>query len=237
MARVLLVGAKSQDVSFMKGFKMLLQSTGQIAEVIGQDRDRVSYAIRKTGVRTVGRAGLLRLFPQSAVGTVQEFLKSRQGDIGMRRDRRRRRAARSFGRVTGTAAGALQPGDYPRRACASIKRHQEELGAVALSWLHCLDDGEAAGRLRLLGAALRRYVGLRVGKGVACRALPGVPESNGDGAESTNADRAQVVAAPVSESPVKPGDGIDREPSPSRCHSMDRQHAGDCPQALPASAL
>ncbi|MBN1509079.1 MAG: hypothetical protein JW955_19695 [Sedimentisphaerales bacterium] len=57
---------------------MVVLSTGQIAEEIGQDRDRVSYAIRKAGIKPIGRAGLVRLFPQSAVGKVQEFLKSRQ---------------------------------------------------------------------------------------------------------------------------------------------------------------
>jgi hypothetical protein len=57
---------------------MLLLSTGQIAEQIGEDRDRVSYAIRKAGIKPVGRAGLVRLFPQSAVSAVEEFLKSRQ---------------------------------------------------------------------------------------------------------------------------------------------------------------
>ncbi len=58
---------------------MLVLSTGQIAEEIGQDRDRVSYAIRKVGVKPVGQAGLVRLFPQSAANTVREFLESRQG--------------------------------------------------------------------------------------------------------------------------------------------------------------
>lgn len=58
---------------------MLLLSSGQIAEQIGEDRDRVSYAIRKAGVEPIGRTGLVRLFPESVVGTVREFLKSRQG--------------------------------------------------------------------------------------------------------------------------------------------------------------
>jgi hypothetical protein len=57
---------------------MLVLSSGQIAEQIGQDRDRVSYAIRKAGVRPIGRAGIVRLFPQSAVSTVREFLQSKQ---------------------------------------------------------------------------------------------------------------------------------------------------------------
>jgi len=57
---------------------MVVLSTGQIAEQVNEDRDRVSYAIRKTGVKPIGRAGIVRLFPQSAVSTVREFLKSRQ---------------------------------------------------------------------------------------------------------------------------------------------------------------
>jgi hypothetical protein len=57
---------------------MLVLTTGQIAEQVNEDRDRVSYAIRKTGIKPVGRAGLVRLFPQSAVNTVREFLQIRQ---------------------------------------------------------------------------------------------------------------------------------------------------------------
>ncbi len=53
---------------------MLVLTTGQIAEQIGSDRDRVAYAIRKARVEPVGRAGMVRLFPQSAVGIVREFL-------------------------------------------------------------------------------------------------------------------------------------------------------------------
>jgi hypothetical protein len=57
---------------------MLVLSTGQIAEQIGEDRDAVSYAIRKAGVQPVGRAGLVRLFPQSAVETIRTFLATRR---------------------------------------------------------------------------------------------------------------------------------------------------------------
>ena len=53
---------------------MLVLTTGQIAEQIGTDRDRVAYAIRKARVEPVGRAGMVRLFPQSAVGVVRDFL-------------------------------------------------------------------------------------------------------------------------------------------------------------------
>ena len=57
---------------------MLFLSTGQIAEEIGEDRDRVSYAIRKAHIQPVGRAGLVRLFPQSAVATVKNFLDAKR---------------------------------------------------------------------------------------------------------------------------------------------------------------
>lgn len=57
---------------------MVVLSTGQIAAEIGEDRDRVAYAIRKAGVKPVGRAGLVRLFPQSSVSTIREFLRARQ---------------------------------------------------------------------------------------------------------------------------------------------------------------
>ena len=53
---------------------MLVLTTGQIATELGEDRDRVSYAIRKAGVQPIGRAGLVRLFPQSAIDAVKGFL-------------------------------------------------------------------------------------------------------------------------------------------------------------------
>lgn len=58
---------------------MLVLTTGQIAQQINEDRDRVSYAIRKAGIKPVGRAGLVRLFPESVVNTVREFLQDRPG--------------------------------------------------------------------------------------------------------------------------------------------------------------
>lgn len=55
---------------------MIFLSTGQIADTLGEDRDRVSYAIRRTGVRPIGRVGIVRVFPESAVNTIREFLQS-----------------------------------------------------------------------------------------------------------------------------------------------------------------
>jgi len=55
---------------------MVVLSSGQIAQQVNEDRDRVSYAIRKAGIKPIGHAGLVRLFPQSAVDTVREFLQT-----------------------------------------------------------------------------------------------------------------------------------------------------------------
>jgi len=56
---------------------MIVLTTGQIAEQLGEDRDRVSYAIRKAGVQPIGRAGPVRLFPQGAVATIKNFLSAK----------------------------------------------------------------------------------------------------------------------------------------------------------------
>jgi hypothetical protein len=59
-------------------------TSGQIAEKIRQetggrvDRDAVNYALRKVGVEPVGRAGIVRLFPQSAIAAVREFLAAKR---------------------------------------------------------------------------------------------------------------------------------------------------------------
>jgi hypothetical protein len=59
-------------------------SSGQIAESIskevGQDvgRDAVNYAILRVGVRPIGRAGRVRLFPPSAVATIKSFLAAKR---------------------------------------------------------------------------------------------------------------------------------------------------------------
>jgi len=52
-------------------------STGQIADALGEDRDRVSYAIRKMGVKPLGRVGPVRVFPQSVMVRVKAFLAAR----------------------------------------------------------------------------------------------------------------------------------------------------------------
>lgn len=66
---------------------MLFLSTGQIAQEIGEDRDAVSYAIRKIGLKPIGRAGLVRLFPESAISAVSDFLAAKRGSTQRPRER------------------------------------------------------------------------------------------------------------------------------------------------------
>ena len=56
---------------------MNIVTSGTIASELGIDRDRVSYALRKVGIKPIGRAGMVRLFPASAVGTVKNFFRER----------------------------------------------------------------------------------------------------------------------------------------------------------------
>ena len=53
-------------------------TTGDIARQLGADRDAVNYALRKTKVEHVGRAGIVRLFPGGAVEQVKEYLANRE---------------------------------------------------------------------------------------------------------------------------------------------------------------
>jgi hypothetical protein len=59
-------------------------TTGKIAtelrgEGLDVDRDQVCYAVRKLRLEPVGVAGPARVFPQSAVGAVRDFLASKRG--------------------------------------------------------------------------------------------------------------------------------------------------------------
>ena len=54
-------------------------TTGQIAKRLNTDRDSVSYALRKTSVEPVGRAGITRVYQESAVEAVRTFLKQKRG--------------------------------------------------------------------------------------------------------------------------------------------------------------
>lgn len=53
-------------------------TVGDIAKRVDADRDAVSYALRKSRVEPVGRAGIVRLFPETAVRTVKEFLQRKR---------------------------------------------------------------------------------------------------------------------------------------------------------------
>jgi len=53
-------------------------TTGDIAQKLKIDRDAVSYALRKGSIQPVGRAGLVRLFPGTAVSAVKDFLDSKR---------------------------------------------------------------------------------------------------------------------------------------------------------------
>jgi hypothetical protein len=55
---------------------MDLMTTGEMARRSGQDRDRVSYALRKMGIAPVGRAGLVRLYSEIAMEEVRTFLEA-----------------------------------------------------------------------------------------------------------------------------------------------------------------
>jgi len=53
-------------------------TTGTIAVETNAGRDEVNYAIRKAGIKPIGRAGIVRLFPASAVPAVRQFLEARR---------------------------------------------------------------------------------------------------------------------------------------------------------------
>jgi len=52
-------------------------TTGEIAKRLNVDRDVVSYVLRKMEIKPKGRAGQVRVFPESAVKVVKEFLNKR----------------------------------------------------------------------------------------------------------------------------------------------------------------
>lgn len=53
-------------------------TVGDIAKELGVDRDAVSYAIRKIKVQPIGRAGIVRMFPGTALATVKKFIDSKE---------------------------------------------------------------------------------------------------------------------------------------------------------------
>jgi DNA-binding CsgD family transcriptional regulator len=56
---------------------MELLTTGEIAKQLNVDRDMVSYALRKLKIKPNSRAGQVRIFSESALVAVKEFLNSR----------------------------------------------------------------------------------------------------------------------------------------------------------------
>ena len=56
---------------------MEVMTVGDIARELGVDRDAVAYAVRRTNIQAVGRAGIVRLFPGGCVSVVRHFLRSK----------------------------------------------------------------------------------------------------------------------------------------------------------------
>jgi hypothetical protein len=56
---------------------MKLLTTGEIAKQLNADRDRVSYALRKLDITPSGIAGNTRVYPESALLAIEEFLNTR----------------------------------------------------------------------------------------------------------------------------------------------------------------
>ena len=53
---------------------MNLITSGDISRATGRDRDQVNYALRKTGTKPIGRAGIVRLYPPGTIAIVKDFL-------------------------------------------------------------------------------------------------------------------------------------------------------------------
>lgn len=53
-----------------------LLTTGDIAENLQIDRDRVSYAIRKLGIEPKQKAGILNLYTNDAIGPIRKFIEN-----------------------------------------------------------------------------------------------------------------------------------------------------------------
>jgi len=56
---------------------MKLLTTGEIAKQLNADRDRVSYALRKLDITPSGIAGNTRVYPETALVAIEEFLSRR----------------------------------------------------------------------------------------------------------------------------------------------------------------
>jgi hypothetical protein len=56
---------------------MKLLTTGEIAKQLHSDRDKVSYALRKLDITPSGMAGNTRVYPETALLAIEEFLNTR----------------------------------------------------------------------------------------------------------------------------------------------------------------
>ncbi|MBW8015454.1 MAG: hypothetical protein FVQ82_04645 [Planctomycetes bacterium] len=60
---------------------MKLLTTGEIAKQLNVDRDKVSYALRKLDMTPSGIAGNTRVFPETALSVIKQFLNTRAKGI------------------------------------------------------------------------------------------------------------------------------------------------------------
>lgn len=65
---------------------MKFLTTGEIAKRLNADRDAVAYALRKTKVEPVGRAGQVRVFSEGVLAAVREFLMAKAQAITEEQD-------------------------------------------------------------------------------------------------------------------------------------------------------
>lgn len=55
-------------------------TSGSIAEQLGVDRDRVAYLLRKARVKPLGRAGIVKVYPEKTVEIVADLLQQSQAN-------------------------------------------------------------------------------------------------------------------------------------------------------------
>ena len=65
---------------------MKLLTTGEIARQVNVDRDSVSYALRKLAIEPSGTAGQTRVFPDSVLAKLKDFLNSNERQQGRKND-------------------------------------------------------------------------------------------------------------------------------------------------------
>ena len=65
---------------------MRLLTSGEIARMLAVDRDRVIYALRKLAVQPTGTAGQIKVYPETSLKVVKDFLNDRERVSAKRRD-------------------------------------------------------------------------------------------------------------------------------------------------------